>query len=762
MSDEVDKLHNIIRRLDEKLKTFSDQVQSLKEELTKSHQDNDEASRLIDNLSEELEKRTVEVNVLSIENRNIESELQAVNKSYNSLKKEYAKAKDQLILQFEVEHDNINETMSPDQLRTRNKLLELTLVKLREESLDNELKLSEKVNSLTDKVSKYETRASMQTDLGRLNEELQAQLENLQKPEELIENLTLKNQDLITQNEKLAENVKELEELESLNQELIENHSLIQTELKQEVSQLEKKLREREQQIDELDSKIQKLEKVILRLNAEKSGSTVQEKTSQPIITEESIVEVHEMSSKKFNEHLDNLLIREDNFKIGVMKKLVDLSTLTSYFFERVAAQVHLGKEERHLKSANCLFKINAYATSLLEVYKFKSTVIPHEIVEQIDVYLREFVDNYKEGQLELDIQLDLISCDDLLRGRELAIIQLSTFSEELKLGLIVINNLEGFKVGQIKENLSRLIQLTDAKLTKLISMRAAREGVASITIDVKPLHIYLCNLIATFDSHHVTEDDIILDAAVINQKCKLLERLEWRREKIPVSIVLQEDASKLVQHALVKQPETNNDGFIDKLNLKIGVLEARLKKLQINEEKLTEVGKSLEDEHITNENLVKQVTELKSLKEELQDKINHMNKLLNAFGLDHYNHDERESKSQVHEEFHNLTKNRMINEIAKQRDLIERLSTKKGPSEDYSWLEQDISVARYRDDGKTAIFIDGLFDLALNFIAGARTISKQKHDVAEYYAGIMEEKLTDFILRSYGGKGEESYLMNL
>ncbi|VEU23870.1 DEKNAAC104959 [Brettanomyces naardenensis] len=762
-SNELEKLRRIIRRLDEKLRSLTEELKVQQSKLSESKEQNNESTKLADSLSDELERRTVEVHSLSVENDDFKSQLKALSDEHLSLTKKYTEVKNQLIAQDEIlENDKLDST--PEQMMKRNRLLELTLVRLREESLDNELRLTERINSLSDSVNemddiknKYAVCQKRGNDLEKLSKELQTRLSSLQGSEELIEDLTLKNEGLTSKNEELSKNISELEDLETLNQELIDNHSLIEEELKQEIESLKRKLDDREGKIHELDLKIQKLEQIILRKTAEgeQEPKPVVENTNDANERSEfqnSLAEAYELGSKKYSDFLSSIFVDADAPKLNLFRDLISVSTIASFFSDRFLERARTDVEQgEYLVFCQVLMELTVIANFLLEVGRYRTTVIPEDIEKQIHAYLQEFSQRYEINDFEIPLSVDLVVADPSLKARESAILEFSKLDSKVRLGIFILGRSDLHS--DYVPGLVKIHDILSDIIDKLMQTRASGDGlVEAVHIDEiswKKLDLFLSNLI---DSG-IQDGDLVIDTeAVSTLYSSLNEFSSLKVQEIPILQVFQGEEKQ--ERVTVVHPADRSDAkLVEELKLKISVLQARLDKLQINEGKLMEADSSLKNEKRENEQLTERLSGLREQKLDLESKLAKTNEVLVSVGLDQYDSEEWKSKSEVHKEFERTDRNRMINEISKQRDFIERLTgARAGNSahEDYSWLEANLAAPIKTDPVQPLKeTVDRLFDLNINFgIMPQDKMSDPKF--SRYYIGLIEEGIIDHLTSSY------------
>ncbi|ODV97812.1 hypothetical protein PACTADRAFT_31241 [Pachysolen tannophilus NRRL Y-2460] len=317
---EIEKLHNIIYKLQDKLKLMKEDIERLNNEKVN-------LTKLLTKSEENLERLTIDKELFNEKNELLIFEMEELNKKYLDLQDDFAALQEELKLNQEIENeilaaaDDSNNNTNTDILHKRNKLMEIALFNLKNVSTDKENELLLKISSLESELSrltdieiKYNETLQKLTNAELIITQLKSQIDSTLETEKLIENLTEKNISLSETIKNLNQTVAELEQLQDLDENLAQNHAELENELKKELDSMKQKINQDNLLIKELKEKSQYLEKKLSNFRHE---SVVNIPNSEILHESSNINNNNDKNDKNNNSNEEMIELQQQLIKLG-------------------------------------------------------------------------------------------------------------------------------------------------------------------------------------------------------------------------------------------------------------------------------------------------------------------------------------------------------------------------------------------------------------------------------------------------------------
>ncbi|KAK5711126.1 hypothetical protein LTR15_012614 [Elasticomyces elasticus] len=297
---ERDHLKGIIEKLQNKYRPQQQEIVELKQALT-------EAQKVAANVGALQEEHDIVVESLTLDR-----EMAQENSENMQLELQTLRARnEEMELELEIlkeENGELSKEMSPAertstgwlQMEKSNERLREALLRLRDITQDKEAELGEELESLKQQVTQVDTLQSRYDEtkekLLRCEadaEDLREQLEVALQSEEMIEQLTERNDRLDTQIAQLRQTIEELEDLRELNEELQVNYSEQEKQLQEEIDFKDSLLHDRQltsqqqqEALDEADYTVTRYRALVSQMQNDLADLQASKQISQTEATE--------------------------------------------------------------------------------------------------------------------------------------------------------------------------------------------------------------------------------------------------------------------------------------------------------------------------------------------------------------------------------------------------------------------------------------------------------------------------------------------
>ncbi|KAK6458977.1 uncharacterized protein RJT20DRAFT_10932 [Scheffersomyces xylosifermentans] len=311
--DDPSHLHNVIDKLQSKLRNTSGEIREYKEKLSAIEQELIKRDKSITALESQLEMQTVDHDFLVASTDGLQSQLEELQMKYDELKTDYSLLQEEAELNKQLENE-INSSFSFDEFNEddvqkiilRNKQLESALVSLQQFTTSKESDMSKEIKELTARISQQEASRSdfeaIQKKLTVAEETINTLREKLESTldlEKVVEHLSSENEELSKKVENLTKTIDEFNELHELDISLEESHTIVEQELKNNLSKLSEVIKLDKITIQELEKRNRFMEERLKGLQIDEP-STNDESTDQ-LIQEIELLKVQLAASKSSN-----------------------------------------------------------------------------------------------------------------------------------------------------------------------------------------------------------------------------------------------------------------------------------------------------------------------------------------------------------------------------------------------------------------------------------------------------------------------------
>ncbi len=776
------RLRSITIRLDNKIKCLLEENQKLRTLVSMAEKSGSNSSEN-HNFDSKLEKQAIELNTLEAQNKQLRVKIEKLLRTKETLVQNNSNLKRQLSIQEKVlqSDDRNDEELNPRELRKHIKRLELALVKVREEALDKELKSSTTLENLNKKITNLEkekVRLSKlnhdQDVLKEANKNLKMSLDDLHGTEEKIEFLTLKNVELQSENTKLKRNVDELNELEAVNQQLIENHDLNQKELTNEMENLRKTVSLKQIQLQDMKQKLQRLGRIVIRQNAKGTyrDSIVSTKDQQIEENRIDLISIAQELSNQYHDTISSLLPIHDTAKARLLSKLKGLQFLTSTLAHNYLDHMQIVKYDPSFKKdveySVILNKASTLTAYIFHICEYKKSSLSSEAKTTISDYLKDFNQKYDQKLFDVQLQTDDVVCDEALKARELAILELKDTLFLVTIGIGILKARNDFSSKSLMSKMLPLQNLLTQRTDKLLALRQSHLGVDETMVDdndaFQKFRQYISNICDIFSNDTLDDTDLLLDKEIIQGTIKYLSG-DIESHSIDDENYLTASMESVKSASIAKEQELiltkqldsigNDSETNEKLQLKIHLLLSKLANLREVEKQHEMTSGELAEQKSKVEALSDHLDKAENAKEVLELELRKLKKVLHAVGLDSCSMEFIDKKEQIQAELSDANVGYLRSQISKQRDLIGRLTKsdgKRNPANtcnfsSFDWLKGDLShtFTDFQIRKPHRLILEKLFSMEKKFgVAPLEEDSDEK--VLKYYAAHMGEQILSYL----------------
>ncbi|GMM38865.1 hypothetical protein DASC09_062040 [Saccharomycopsis crataegensis] len=390
-NEEREKLQRIILKLQEKIRSMSQEIESFKQTISILETENSKLKETAEVNEENFEMLTIDKEVLDEQNQSLTDGLERLNEKYSQLKKELDLLKIQGGIATKMEKKE--EEVGADVLVERNEKLEIALIKLREVSNSKEFELTSQIELLTNQLEssedykqKYETVSRELERAQLLIVDLKYQLDSLLESADLIESLTEKNDNLTEANTRLKQTVEELEDLRDLANDLEDAHIQTEKELKNDIKQLQKVIDGEKITIENLEKQTKYYETLISTQRQKHENELIKTRTEFSDILQSNTMEsIHggadvEILENKINElNLKISRLNSINSQNELQNKILHLDYTNEHnlleFYEKSFETV-VGENDPKIKNYEDLVKCIQLIPSITEVLDIITNMI--------------------------------------------------------------------------------------------------------------------------------------------------------------------------------------------------------------------------------------------------------------------------------------------------------------------------------------------------------------------------------------------------
>lgn len=397
---DTQRLENIVGRLQAKLAPMHDEVVSLR---TKLQESETERTRLLQSSASQdeiLEMATLDREMAEEKLENLLVEINELKEEYNNLEIEYEALREENALYEElrasgelgsiIPGDNFESSndLSIDnaKLSKKNDQLQAALLKIRDVMQEQEKNHKDEIDRLSDNASSaksmtesYKLIQEQLKDAEDIIYDLRVQLDDALGAEDIIENLSEKNQELTEKCSELQHTIDELETLKALSDELESNHILTEKQLMLELDELEAlhnsneiKLNEAQERNAYLESAIVKFREVVTTLESDLEELRT---NNQLINADSAAMAVHTKSLMELNMKLNNTALEANS-------KTMDLQLRK---FEAEQAIEHLSIVKCYLSDGYLSDESSINALLRLDRICFMSQVIEDYLLTRVN-----------------------------------------------------------------------------------------------------------------------------------------------------------------------------------------------------------------------------------------------------------------------------------------------------------------------------------------------------------------------------------------
>lgn len=263
-------LQAIVAKLQVKLRSAKDQIETYQRELSEAGHKLRLKSLQVEELETELEKLSVESDYLKSNNTALSQDLQLLQTKYSELSADYEILQEEIELNRELEEAvklqaNEFSSLTEDDFMTLvqyNKKLELASLSLKKLISDKDSKFTKEISTLNSKLASheelqktYDATVEKLTLAEKTINHLQELLESAAELELIIEHLTRENELLNSRNKELSETISELQEIHELDKSLEENLRKVEQDLKNQIGNLLKQISAEKSRVHKISSK---------------------------------------------------------------------------------------------------------------------------------------------------------------------------------------------------------------------------------------------------------------------------------------------------------------------------------------------------------------------------------------------------------------------------------------------------------------------------------------------------------------------------
>ncbi|MCJ1309043.1 hypothetical protein MMC25_002698 [Agyrium rufum] len=383
---ERDKFEGIIQKIQAKLQPQQKEIAELKRQLREAEQ------RAEIDESNQAENETV-MEMATLDREMAEETAESLKTELDAIRQKY----EELELEVEIlreENAELGQEMSPEEMASQgwlqmeksNEKLKEALMRLRDVTQETEVGLKQEIRELEVEVKDFShTKAQFEANREKLLqseavvEDLRQQLDTALGAEDLIEDLTEKNQSLVEQIDRLKIDMEELQILKELNDELEQGHVEREKELQEDIDYqeniLQEQIRRDAKQVETIDD----LEYTVTRFRELVSNmqSDLEDMRASQQITEAEATELTNRSKSMMD-----LNIR---LQISASKTQVKAIELELRQLEAQESAEHLAIVQHFLPDAFAQQRDSVNALLRLQRIAFKSNMIYRLLKEKLN-----------------------------------------------------------------------------------------------------------------------------------------------------------------------------------------------------------------------------------------------------------------------------------------------------------------------------------------------------------------------------------------
>ncbi|CDK24747.1 unnamed protein product [Kuraishia capsulata CBS 1993] len=735
------KLELLVRRLEFKLKSSTQEIAALQQNIADFGLENQRLLVAIEELERSMENVVMERETFSDLSESLQSQLSELDNNYNLLLQEYAKAKNELLNSKEMEERSValgRADPNNGMILAKNEALERDMERYssREKSLLEKIELLEKeTEKHTDILSTFNELQQKYAESQSALIELKSQLALLSESQELVESLTEKNVALCEEIEALEESIRQGAEsnltIGSLLTQSQANESKLMTQIEELTLEKKKCLENLETAAEENNSLVQEAETLRFQLRsngaqaldghgiADKSGSSLQ----RELALKTDRLKALQYQSRRQQVRLEKVeqrlltaqrMIPDSDVK-EALTKLGELSQLEQLAEELGAASSHLQARGPQFHDTSVqVAQLAAEYDYVLHNWRYSSDG-SSRIADFISLMLsktQELLEISQSGEpKELDLVLSAIHGDTgffidenlgpinrrenmiyrlrveaFIPGKRcLAVLEALPQSEQTKNLLELLYKL----CGEIEEKLDLLLQKRK-NLQEVKSTFGTDTGsvLRDVLAEVRGKDRAFLEVSAEFTRRiehcleELTSMEITIQGTSVSYVDGILKLLKQKEEETRSNI---EEAEKLKRDALdMALRLVSQNKLCGELSARIVALERRLENTKHSEDDLLWIRSKLDVLKSENENLLEMKLDLLSKNEELETKMNQIkrdNKLFGDFNT-------------VYEEKEFAGKAELVSEIHSLRTAVSIFQDRRRKTVDLSWLNEEVYKA--------------------------------------------------------------------